>query len=131
MSLQRLISGNVHPVRLCQVQIGFFTNTQNWQHWHYCQLCIPIYLQFPSLFATYDKGGAGTAGNPVQVGNTAFMRFIKCQPHIIIMLLYPQKLLILLYCLDNICWWRCQCRLIRNASIVCYPLAPKLSAKDF
>ena len=78
-----------------------------------------------------NRGGAGTAGNPVQVGNTTFMRFIKCQLHIITMLLYPHKLLILLNYLDNICWWRCQCRLIRNASIVCYPLALELSAKDF
>ena len=29
----------------------FFTITQSWQCWHYCQLCIPIYLQFSSLFA--------------------------------------------------------------------------------
>ena len=29
----------------------FFTNAQNWQ---YCQLCISIYLQFLSLFTTYD-----------------------------------------------------------------------------
>ena len=79
-------------------------------------------------FGSFDnRGGAGTAGNPVQVGNTTFMQFIKCQPHIITMLL-PHKLLILLYYLDNICWWRCQCRLIRNASIVCHPLAPELSA---
>ena len=77
------------------------------------------------------RGGAGTVGNPVQVGNTTFMSFIKCQLHIITMLLHPHKLLILLYYLDNICWWRGQCRLIRNASIVCYPLALKLSAKDF
>ena len=28
--------------------VGGFINVQN------CQLCIPIYLQFPSLFATYD-----------------------------------------------------------------------------
>ena len=27
-----------------------FTNTQSWQCWHYCQLCIPIYLLFPTLF---------------------------------------------------------------------------------
>ena len=33
---------------------GFFTNAPNWQYCHYCQLCIPIYLQFSSLFATYD-----------------------------------------------------------------------------
>ena len=24
----------------------FFTNTQGWQCWHYCQFCVPIYLQF-------------------------------------------------------------------------------------
>ena len=34
--------------------IGFFTNTQRWQYWHYCQFCIPIHLQFPSLFAPYN-----------------------------------------------------------------------------
>ena len=73
----------------------------------------------------------GVQGQSVQVGNTTFMRFMKCQLRIITMLLYPHKLLIVLYYLDNICWWRCQCRLIRNASIVCYQLAPKLSAKDF
>ena len=28
---------------------GYLTNTQNWQYWYYCQLCIPIYLQFPSF----------------------------------------------------------------------------------
>ena len=42
------------PTSCTPLPIGFFTNTQNWQHWHYCQFCIPIYLQFPSLFATYD-----------------------------------------------------------------------------
>ena len=82
-------------------------------------------------YGSSHRGGAGTVGNPVQVGNTTFMRFMKCQLRIITILLYPHKLLILLYYLDNICWWRCQCRLIRNASIVCYPLAPELSAKDF
>ena len=33
---------------------GVFTNTQNWQYWHYCQLCIHIHLQFTSLFVPYD-----------------------------------------------------------------------------
>ena len=23
-----------------------FTNTRNWQYWHSCQLCIPIYFSF-------------------------------------------------------------------------------------
>ena len=27
----------------------FFTNTQGWQCWHYCQLCVPIYLEFSPL----------------------------------------------------------------------------------
>ena len=31
--------------------VVFFTITQSWQCWHYCQLCIPIYLQFSALFA--------------------------------------------------------------------------------
>ena len=29
-----------------RITIVFFTNTQGWQCWHYCQLCVPIYLQF-------------------------------------------------------------------------------------
>ena len=37
-----------------RVLFGFFTNSQNWQYWHYCQLCIPIHLQFPSLFSPYE-----------------------------------------------------------------------------
>ena len=37
-----------------QDTIGIFTNTQDWQCWHYCQLCIQIYLQFSFLFMTYD-----------------------------------------------------------------------------
>ena len=36
------------------LSFGFFTKTQNWQYWHYCQLCIPIYMQFPSLFTPHD-----------------------------------------------------------------------------
>ena len=28
----------------------FFTSTQGWQCWHYCQLCVPTYLEFSSLF---------------------------------------------------------------------------------
>ena len=31
----------------------FFTKAQIWLYWHCCQLCVPIYLQFPSLFVTY------------------------------------------------------------------------------
>ena len=31
-----------------------FTNTQNWQYWHYFQLCILRNLQFSSLFALHD-----------------------------------------------------------------------------
>ena len=34
--------------------IGVFTNTQNWQYWHYCQLCIPRNFQFSSLFTLHD-----------------------------------------------------------------------------
>ena len=30
------------------------TNTQSWQYWHYCQLCVPVHLQFSSLFASTD-----------------------------------------------------------------------------
>ena len=32
-----------------------FTNVRNCQYLHYCQLCIVIYLQFPSFFATNDS----------------------------------------------------------------------------
>ena len=34
--------------------VEFFRNTQGWQCWHYCQLCVPTYLQFLSLFASTD-----------------------------------------------------------------------------
>ena len=30
--------------------VVFFTITLSWQCWHYCQLCISIYLQLSSLF---------------------------------------------------------------------------------
>ena len=36
------------------LKIVFFTITQSWQCWHYCQLRIRIPLQFSSLFATND-----------------------------------------------------------------------------
>ena len=32
----------------------FFSIPQSWQCWHYCQLCVPIYFQFSSLFATNE-----------------------------------------------------------------------------
>ena len=32
----------------------FFTVTQSWQCLHYCQLCVPTYLQFSSLIASTD-----------------------------------------------------------------------------
>ena len=53
-------NGSVHTIRLRQHQqllyspIEFFTNIQGWQYWHYCQLCVPTYLQFSSLFITTD-----------------------------------------------------------------------------
>ena len=31
-----------------------FTNTQYWHYYHYCQLCIPIYLLITSLCESYD-----------------------------------------------------------------------------
>ena len=34
--------------------LEFFTIIQSWQCWHYCQFCVPIYLQFFSLFVTND-----------------------------------------------------------------------------
>ena len=40
---------------LCPSRVfGFFTNAKIWQCCRHCQPCIPIYLQFPSLFVTYD-----------------------------------------------------------------------------
>ena len=36
------------------LKVEFFTNTQDWQYWYYCQLYILIYLQFSSLFAPSD-----------------------------------------------------------------------------
>ena len=41
---------------------SFFTNTKGWQCWHYCQLCVPINLQFSSLFAS-------TADNKFEIRN--------------------------------------------------------------
>ena len=105
----------------------FIKSAEGWRKLEF----ISSILGMIALVALIVRGCAGTAGNLVQVGNTAFMRFMKCQLHVIAMLLYPHKLLIILYYLDNICWWRCQRRLIRNTSIVCYPLAPELSAKNF
>ena len=34
--------------------IRVFHKSTNWKYCHYCQLCIPIYLQFSSLLATHD-----------------------------------------------------------------------------
>ena len=42
---------NAHPNSKVYDSFVFFTKIQNWQ---YCQLCTPIFLQFPSLFALYD-----------------------------------------------------------------------------
>ena len=35
-------------------QFEVFTKTRSWQCWHYCQLFLPILLQFSSLFAPTD-----------------------------------------------------------------------------
>ena len=34
--------------------IVLFTNTESWQCWHYCQICVDIHLQFPALLGQYD-----------------------------------------------------------------------------
>ena len=39
---------------ICITTVEFFTVTQNWQCWHYCQLCIPNCLQFSSLVVPID-----------------------------------------------------------------------------
>ena len=36
------------------VLLEFFTITESWQCWHYCQLCIHVYLQFSAPFAPID-----------------------------------------------------------------------------
>ena len=33
-------------LHILTIQVEFFTNTQGWQRWHYCQLCVPTYLHF-------------------------------------------------------------------------------------
>ena len=43
--------GHVAVRCITVITVVFFTITQSWQWWHYCQLCIHIYLQFSSLFA--------------------------------------------------------------------------------
>ena len=53
----KLISLSVNNAEiflLVTTTLVFFTITQSWQCWHYCQLCVAIYLQFSSLFATND-----------------------------------------------------------------------------
>ena len=41
-------------IGLASVGITVHSHCMGDQDWHYCQLCIPIYLQFPSLFETHD-----------------------------------------------------------------------------
>ena len=41
---------NVFLYSTLQMSIGFFTNTQSWQYWHYCQLCIPYIYSFLLYF---------------------------------------------------------------------------------
>ena len=36
------------------LSLEFFTNTLSWQCWHYCQICVPTYLQFSPLYAPTD-----------------------------------------------------------------------------
>ena len=43
-----------HIKNVLSTKSVFFTAAQNWQYWHQYQLCIPIYLLFPSLFVSYD-----------------------------------------------------------------------------
>ena len=40
-----LIAGNIGKTRF-----EVFTNSQDWHHCHYCQLCIPVLLQIPLKF---------------------------------------------------------------------------------
>ena len=42
---------NFEKCKKCWITVEFFTKTQSWQSWPYCQLFIPIYLQFSSLFS--------------------------------------------------------------------------------
>ena len=53
---------------------GFFTNTQNWQCWHYCQLCIPTYFQFSSLFAPYDVSKCDTRYQWIQTDYISILK---------------------------------------------------------
>ena len=43
-----------HQASEVKAVFEFFINIKRWQYWHYYQLCIPIYLQFSSLFAPID-----------------------------------------------------------------------------
>ena len=49
VSCQKYLETYVH-YSTSKFQVEFFTNAQDWHYCHYCQHCIPKYLQFPSLF---------------------------------------------------------------------------------
>ena len=54
--------------------VFFFTITQSWQCWHYCQLCIPIYLQLSSITTDLCKCGIRNQGV-----NEDYISMIKTQ----------------------------------------------------
>ena len=49
-SFHNCLSTGELSYRNISFDIWVLTDTQNWQYWYYYQLCIPIYLQFASLF---------------------------------------------------------------------------------
>ena len=50
---QSLVCGKIH-IWVIKTQLSnaneFFTNTQSWQHWHYCQLVLPYVCSFLFYF---------------------------------------------------------------------------------
>ena len=58
-------------------QIGFFTNTQKWQYWHYCQLCLPIYIADWRLLRLF-AGSTTRNDRPFSCPIVYMDIFVKC-----------------------------------------------------
>ena len=55
-----------------------FRYAEKFQYWHYCQVCMPTYLQFPYLFSPCDinKYIGGSKGAPPPIRTKIFL--ISC-----------------------------------------------------
>ena len=76
----------------------FFTNTQIWQRWHYWQICIPIHLQFSSLFASNDVSKR-------EIGNQGVLEDYISRLHIWLdLLIFDLRAKMKLTILAFLCW---------------------------